>query len=328
MTGKQDTIYYSLGGILIAGILLLAVNLMCPTDSNGKGQHTETNEPHPYEKRQKPIIIWSHNGVTDSPKTLKLAISSGLVSHVMIKYLHRADADWRQKKTVVEAIRIVKQSKAKLIWCRSTWPYWKVQDVHAEDFFEPHYYIKEIKILRREADEMGADFCALGLEAHAYAPMKRYLAGRDRIILTQSQWKKLEDTIAQTIKSVGKVDFILGAGSINKTQPINILSRLGKMRITGWTYWSNKERLDMINFEYEIFGAYINTVREDKYRPNLWHYLVPEIFEKSERWSGKCGLFLYPKEKNALAVAKELVAYAESLPNKNSTQKQNPNSGP
>ncbi|MCK4783754.1 MAG: hypothetical protein KAV87_08395, partial [Desulfobacteraceae bacterium] len=164
--------------------------------------------------------------------------------------------------------------------------------------------------------------------AYGFAPMKCYMQWRDRIRLTQSQWKQLENALAQAVETMGKVDFTLGAGSINKTQPINILSRLGKMRITGWTYWSNKKRLDMINFEYEICGAYINTVREDKYHPNLWHYLVPEIFEKSERWSDKRGLFLYPKEKNALAVAKELVAYAESLPNINCIQEQKPNSGP
>lgn len=328
MTVKQSTIYYSLGRVLIAGVLLFAVNAICLTDSNVRGQHIETSEPRPHEKRQKPIIIWFHNFI-DPPEAAKLAISSGLVSHVMIKYMHRADRDWRQNKTVVEAIRIVKQSETKLIWCRNTWSYYKVQDVRLEDFFDPNYYIKEIKNLRSEADEMGADFCALDLEAYAYSPMRRYTKGRDRIMLTQSQWKKLEDAIAQTIKAVGKVDFTLGAGSINKTKPINVLSGLGGMRIAEGTYWSNEERLRRITYPYEIFGAYINTVREDKYHPGYWHFLVPEIFEKSHLWSGdKRGLFLYPREKEALALAKELVAYAESLPNINCIQKQKPNSDP
>lgn len=326
MTVKQSTIYYSLGCVLIAGVLLFAVNAMCLTDSNSEGQRVEANEPCAYEKRPPPIIIWFHNFI-DPPEAAKLAISSGLVSHVMVKYMHRADRDWRQKKTVVEAIRIVKQSEAKLIWCRNLWPYYNIGDVRAADFFDPNYYINEIKNLRMEADEMGADFCALDLEAYGSAPMKCYTQWPDRIRLTQSQWKQLEDALAQAVETMGKVDFVLGAGSIDKTQPINVLSRLGKMRITGWTYWSNEERLDLITFEYEIFGAYINTVREDENHPKLKHYLVREIFEKSGRWSDKCGLYLLPKEKNALAMAKELVAYAESLPNVNCIQEQKPNSG-
>ena len=321
MTGKRSTIYCSLGWVLIAGISLFVVDARSLADSNSTGEDVNANEFCASEERVQPIIIWFHNGVTDSPKALKLAVSSGLVSHVMIKYMHRADRDWHRNKAVVEAIRIVKQSEAKLIWCRNTWPYYKVQDVRLEDFFDPNYYIKEIKSLRKEADEMGADSCALDLEVYAYAPMKYYLKGRDRKRLTRDQWKELKDTIAKTIKTVGKVDFILGAGSIDKTRPINILSGLGEMRITEWTYWSNEERLHWINYPYEIFGAYINTVREDKNHPKLWHYLVPEIFEKSERWSDKKGLFLYPKEKNALAVAKDLVDYAKGLSNVDSARK-------
>ncbi|MHC4160457.1 MAG: hypothetical protein ACYSSO_15435, partial [Planctomycetota bacterium] len=72
----------------------MAVSVICLNNTNGKAQHIDTNEPFPHQKKQQPIIMWFHNGVTDSPKALKLAISSRLVSHVMIKYMHRADRDW------------------------------------------------------------------------------------------------------------------------------------------------------------------------------------------------------------------------------------------
>ena len=43
-------------------------------------------------------------------------------------------------------------------------------------------------------------------------------------------------------------------------------------------------------------------------------YTVPEIFEKSQLWSAKKGLYLYSKEGESMAVAHELVKYSKSLP--------------
>lgn len=245
----------------------------------------------------------------------------------MNKYIHPADADWQRKKAVIEAIKIVKKSKAKLIWCQNLWPYYNVQNARPKDLFDPYYYIREIKNLRRGVNKIGADFCALDTEPYAYAPVKRYFKGINRIKLTKQQWNRVRLCVEKTIQAVGKVDFVMPAAYWKKDRPYNILAELGNMRIAEDTFWSNEEMLRRITYPYEIFGAYVNTVRLDENHPKLWHYLVPEIFEKPQRWSDKRGLFLYPKGKNSLAAARELVAYAESLPNVNSfkpTDQNNP----
>ena len=314
MVDKRKIVYYRLGCVFGVGIFLLAVCTICFANSNGQTQNVDSNETLPYEKKQQPIIIWFHNGVTDKPEALKIALSSGLVNHVIVKYMHPADRDWRKKKNVLEAIEIVKRSRAKLIWCRNAWPYENVQDARLSDFFDANYYIRQITNLRAEAAEMGADYVALDMEAYAYAPVGRYLKGKDRIFLSKAQWRQLEEAIDTAIEKAGKVDFIFPGGSVDETKPNGVLARLGKMRIAEETYWSNEERQKRITFPYEIFGAYLNTVREDKNHPGSWHFLVPEIFEKSELWSKKEGLFLYPKERRAMEVARELLAYSRTLP--------------
>ena len=69
-----------------------------------------------------------------------------------------------------------------------------------------------------------------------------------------------------------------------------------------------------MKFPYEIFGVYLNTIRKNEKNLKKPFYLVPAVFEKSHRWSSKKGVFLYPREKKALAVAKALKAYSDSLP--------------
>ncbi len=49
-------------------------------------------------------------------------------------------------------------------------------------------------------------------------------------------------------------------------------------------------------------------------KPNAPYFLVSDVFEKSWLWSDKKGVFLYTDRKKALAVAKELLAYANKLP--------------
>ncbi len=299
--------------IAITGIFLLILTNFCGSNTEDKvtvSNIHDTNAPQP---KDKPIIIWFHNGVTDPIEALNTALSSGMITHVMIKYMHRADADWKKKESVVQAIEIVKKSPAKLIWSRNLWPYRNQKDIQLKDFFDPNYYIREIQSVRSEAKQMGADFIALDLEAYADSIMKHYLIGRNR--LSSKQRDELRIVVEKVVQTVGQVDFVYPGGFVRSKHPWNILGRLGENRIAESTYYSDEERLKNVKFEYEIFGAYLNIVHENKKHPNLPFHLVPEIFEKSYRWSDKKGLFLYPKEGSALIVAKELLAYAKSLPN-------------
>ncbi len=298
--------------IMASGILLLILIYSCSSSTDDQVPISEIHDTNTPQPKEAPIIIWFHNGATDTPEAVKVALSSGLITHVIIKYYHRADFDWQKKPSVLEAIEIVKKSPAKLIWSRNLWPNWNQKDIRIEDFFEPNYYIREIQSVRSEAKQMGADFIALDIEAYADSIMKRYLRGRNK--LTATQRDELRSVIEEVVQAVGQVEFLYPGEHIRAKQPWNILSRLGKNRIAESTYYSNEDRLKKVKSEYEIFGAYLNIVREHKKYSHLNYYLVPEIFEKSHRWSDKKGLFLYPKERLALIVAKELLAYSKTLP--------------
>ncbi len=266
------------------------------------------------QSKKAPIIIWYHNGATNSIESLKIALSSGLVNHVMIYARHRDCLDWESMPNVLEAIQLVKDSSAKLIWSRCLWPYWDQSNIKPEYFFNVAYYLAEIELVRLEAEEMGADFVALDIEAYGHSIMKVPISRGDW--LYPSQQTVMRNTVSEVVEAVGQVDFIYPAGNARRpAAPWNFLSKLGKNPISEDTYHNNSERLAQIWYEYKIFGAYLNTTKVREDRPELNYYLVPEIFEKVHLWAGK-GLFLYSKEGNALAVAQALLAYSKTLSQK------------
>ncbi len=260
-------------------------------------------------RKKTPIIIWFHNAGADSIEALKTALASEIPNHVMIYARHRECFTWEAMPDVLEAIQIVKDSPAKLIWSRCLWPYWDQSYMELEDFFKPAYYINEIKILREEARRIGADFVALDIEAYGDSIMKLPIGRGDW--LWGDQIDIMQSMVDAVIQAVGQVDFIYPAGNARRPNaPWNFLAFLGEKRISEDTYYDLPGRIDSIRYPYEIFGAYLNIVRARENRPDLPYFLVPEIFDRAELWSDKKGLFLYSKEGNALEVAKALLAYS------------------
>jgi len=297
--------------IVVVSIVLVALKA-CSADENGAREiNPNAKTVDAVDPNKTPMIIWYHNVHRDNVVALKTALSSKLISHVMIKCMHRKDFDYRSKNDVLKAIEIVKKSGAKLIWSRTLWVLYDVKDSSAEDIFDPDYYIRELQILRREGKEVGADFVAIDTETYANTPVHKYWRGRKKVSLEEQE--RLRRVISEVVGKIGKVEFVYPGGYIRREHPANTLGRLGKYRIATDTYWFDDKRIKSIQYGYEIFGAYINTVRDDgKWR---WPYfLVSNIFERSDLWSGKKGLFLYPREHKALAVARELVAYSKQHP--------------
>lgn len=270
----------------------------------------------------KPTIIWFHSGAGYSLESLKTAISSGLITHVMLTYMHRADADWKTNADVRKAIEMVKKSDVKLIWGRNLWPYYANKNIKLTDIFDPNYYAREIYHLRAEGKEMGADFVAFDTEPYADSPMKLYLKGEKRIRLTAMELQRLELVIKEVARTTGKVDFVFPAGSLDWQHPYNILAGLGQSRIAENTYYANEKTIKAIKYPYEIFGAYVNTIRKRPENPDSPYFLVSDILDNSQLWSKRKGLFLYTDKEKVRAVAKELVAYANSLPRVSPVQPQ------
>jgi len=311
----------AVGGMVTAVMIAICCGNNNAGEPNQTAQKTEVPQPN-----DPPIIIWYHHVYKDRPIALRTALYSGLITHAMIKDVHRKDIHYKNDADVLEALKIAKSFDVKLIWSRPLWPGYGIEQSSTEDLFDPNYYIQEIKILRAEANEVGVDFVALDTEAYAHAPVGKYL--RHKHGLNTKQREKLKLTIGKVIKAVGKVDFVYPGGSIYSQHPANTLGRLGKYRISGYFYYGNEERRKSMRFPYHIVGIHVNTTRENKKHQQLPYYYVSEVFTQSHLWSGKKGVFIYPHDRKGLAIAKELVAYSRKLPFKASQQQKRPDSAP
>ena len=259
-----------------------------------------------------PIIIWHWSSYYDDLEPLRLALSTGLITHVSIGMMSRRDSDYTKDLKVLSAIKMVKNSGAKLIWLHWLWPAYHIEQSRPEDLFDPNFYIQEIRFIRAEADKIGADFVAFDTEPYGNTPMFAYK--KKEIILEAKDLQRLKATIKEVIDTVGKVDFILPEGWPGNLPPHDIIAELGTNRISSGVSYFNYKRIKSVKVPYEIFGVYVNTTRENKGYPELPFFLVSDIFDNSYLWSNKKGIFLYPRERNAEAVARELVKYARSLP--------------
>lgn len=262
--------------------------------------------------KKPPFIIWHYSGYRDKPESVEIALSSGLITHVNIQgALHRKDRYYKKNANILKTIQIAKNYGAKIIWSRWLWPGYTVEDSNAKDLFDVNFYIKEIEALREEAKTFGADFTGLDTEPYARSPMVAYKD--NRITLKPEDRQSLKLLIKQVVNSVGTVDFIYPAGWFGNTMPCDIIAELGIFRVSEMTFYANYKRIKHIKVPYEIFGAYVNTTRENKNYPKLPYFTIAEIFDNSQLWSDKKGLFIYPLENKAELIAKDLVKYSRKL---------------
>jgi len=304
------------GRTTIFFMIFLVFAASCELKANAKkrnkGDGVEPNSTviDKNDMRAKPIIIWHYRTQRHSVDSLRYAISSGLITHVNFSVGSRT-SDTLRKTATREAIEMVRKANVKVILTRSLW---SGLNTDRGDIFRPGFYIKEIRRLRAEAKEVGADFAGLDTEPWGRTPIVPFFKGKGKLSIEERQL--LKDTIAKVVETCGKVDFLWPAGALRQGSPYNIIAELGEMRIAESTYFNNEKTIKSIKYPYEIFGAYVNTVRKRENGSGSPYFLVSDIFEKSRLWSGKKGLFLYPKERKVLAVAKALVSYSKSVPTK------------
>jgi hypothetical protein len=77
---------------LLGGGLMVVLIAVATRGSNGEPSTpgaVET-EPNSIDSPNRPVIIWFHTVEAD-PEILRLAISSGVFSHVMLSWLHEYD---------------------------------------------------------------------------------------------------------------------------------------------------------------------------------------------------------------------------------------------
>ena len=303
---------------------LVMVNQTHQVSESGAQDVTVSGEPNAVDVqplRQPPEIIWFHSVSSNSIESLDVALASGLVSHVMVLYMHRNDADIMDDK-VQKAVQLVKAHGAKLIWCRDLWPYYKNESCNALQIYEANYYVHEVFHLRKEGALLEADAIALDCEPYGESVFKPTF--KDPQTRSRVDLKRLDAAVIAAVDQIGKVGYILPAGSTDARHPLNRVSRLGKNRISESTYYNLESRLRKVKYPYEIFGAYVRATHAHPEHPLLPFFTADALFTHSEVWSDKKGVLLYTDGPHSLETAKSLFAYAQKIRSQYQLQPQEP----
>ncbi|MDH7600281.1 MAG: hypothetical protein QHH07_11715 [Sedimentisphaerales bacterium] len=257
-----------------------------------------------------PLVIWFHAVKTNPIGSLQTALSSGIPNHVMIWYMHRLDADWQASPDARKAIELVRQAQVRLIWCRSLWPYYKDRHMGIKTLTDPQYYVEQIRMLQAEGQAMKADYVALDLEPSGASPLKGLFKGPGAF--TPQELKAIASAVQRAIGQAGQVDFVIPAGSTQRSHPYNVLCNLGRMRICKDTYYG-----DAISrrppYEYHIFGANVSCRKWRFVQTRNQYYTIQDLFDKSQIWSDRQGLLIYAAGPDSTKVAQDLKDYSKGL---------------
>jgi hypothetical protein len=246
-----------------------------------------------------PMVLWVHNIYTDSLDALETALSSGLVTHVIMKRLHRYDCVLYQyakaEPMVPRVIEICHQRNIPVVLARNLWPSWRFRDVRENTLYQADYYIQEIKQLRQEADELGVRFVALDTEPYGDSPLKNVIKERRYSV---RDLNLLDTAIQKVIATCGKIDFVFPAGSNLVDHPYNIMAKMGRYRICEHTYYDDMTIHRNVKYPYEIVGVFIDTLKTNTIHSHLPLFLVDEIFDRAEIWVDTDGVFLWKESRD------------------------------
>ena len=251
-------------------------------------------------------VIWCFVGSRDKSDSLSVALESGLITHVAIFSGNRITSNTLDKPETQKAIGIAKEAQAdgvEMILVRYLWQTQPSRRTSLSTLKDADYYVLEIKLLRKEAEKIGAKY--VGLDTEAYGPTPITTHFRSRKFLREDS-EKIKAAVELAVDRVGKVDFLMPAGSSRRHHPYVAIANLGRQRIAEGTYYDRTDTFD-IKYPYEIAGMYLNVKKDNDHHAHLQYYLAEEIFEDhKDVWQQEQGLMIWPREHRALDVAKAL----------------------
>lgn len=318
MEKKLKKILIAVSIFLVAGIIM-GIMAFCSANDRQKGANTNARDTGPAQITNKPLIIWFHNAASAGPQVLEKALSSGIITHVLILYLNPQDRPLSKADNARMAIKVCKKHNVKVIWARTLWPSYGeyIDGIHtAENFprakmFTPSYYEDIIEQVRQEARVLGAEFTGIDTEAYAYFPFNRELKKR----FSKEDFDAMKDAVEKAVEEKGQLDFVLPAAYVAPTHPYNALIQLGKLKIAEHTYYNIPSLHNDKRRPYDVFGAYVNTTTKNPKYSDRPYFTPKEILERQDLWAHKKGLMLYPNDSERLQVAEMLSRIAFIEPN-------------
>ena len=257
-------------------------------------------------------VIWCFVGSRDKSESLKVAIESGLITHVAIFAGNRVTSDTLSKPNTKEAIDIAKRAQAngiELILVRYLWQTQPSPHTELATLTDEDYYAAEIDTLRAEARTIGAKYIGLDTEAYGPTPITTHIRSKR---FSRESYDEIKAAVNAAVEKVGKVDFVLPAGSARRNHPYLALANLGEKRIAEGTYYDNPDRINSIKYPYEIAGMYMNVKKENERHTHLKYFVPMDVFsEHKDIWQQKQGLMIWPREHRALEVAEKLLEFSK-----------------
>lgn len=297
---------------ICAGLAMLVTFVLCASETRRNNSNYELGQaPNKTNSTvtvpAQPVIIWYHT-VDKDPEILRLALSGGVFTHVMLSTMHRYDRDLKYHfdHTCLRELRtICHEADVKVIWQRWAWPGYGLKNFRWNDIFDPNYYIEEIRNIRKEAQQIGAHFTCLDFEPYAKS-LVRPLRGRS---MTEKEYSQLIQAVEIAVKQAGQIDYVMPAAfpyprhtsfTRDMYRPVQ---KLGKFSIAEHTYYNNPSRLHCKDNIFDVFGAYCD-VNPDYSVPSP-RFTPREILKRQDLWANKKGLFIYPgsrKNRSELAI--------------------------
>ena len=300
---------------ICAGIAMLAMFVPCAAETRRNNSNYEPGQdPNKTNSTitipAQPIIIWFHT-VGKDPNILRIALSGGVFTHVMLSGVHYDDIpDYfsRRDCDFQELLKICKQANIKIIWNRWAWPGYNFKNFTWDDIFNPAYYAKQIRHIKKEARQIGAHFTCLDFEPYGKSLVKPLRIGN----MPEKEYSQLTQAVETAVEQVGQVDYIMPAAypypyfTRFERDMYRPLQKLGKLSIAEHTYYNNPAYFHYPDNTFDVFGAYCRKDPNNLGVPSCPYFTPREILERQDLWKHKKGLFIYPGEgKNALETALE-----------------------
>jgi hypothetical protein len=302
------------GCVWMIAVALLGISIMSAVSDEPETKNVDSSSSSPIKMPSKPTIIWMHNCPVHDSNTLDLAISSGVITHVWMLYLHPADAPLAKLDKARRDIAICRKRGVKVIWARTLWPNYEVKYFEKRFMSDPNYYRKFIDTMRTEASILGADFTAVDTEPYASFP---FLEVRGKP-LSKEEFAAIKNAVEQAIKEKGQLDFLAPSCGYFPFHIYDAVKELGKLKVAEHTYYNIPNKINNPNFPYDIFGAYVNVTAYNKDHPSAPFFTAQEILSRQDLWATKKGLFISANHNNIKKVAEILSEIKQVTPESNS----------
>ncbi|MCO6437544.1 MAG: hypothetical protein J5J06_10690 [Phycisphaerae bacterium] len=260
---------YPVGPILkrLAWCLLLVLAAAGRLDAQENGAPASGGERHPSLYGAKDLrLLYALLVLKDDTLAQDRAIVEALEHADWFTHVVLVTLSWQERPEAVhhplvrQAVATCRKRGVRVVWGRWLWVAWPdgVSDPPGPSAHrDPSFYVKAIRRLRVEAEELGAVGTFLDVEPYGRCAQKA-MKRRD---LTDEDRKAIRDAVAQAVQQAGPVDLIYPTSSSRRTHYAWPFAELGLLRMDAKTYYTPRADADL---------PPIRAPRGFEHRPNLW----------------------------------------------------------